>query len=181
MQRPLNVAVSIGILLLGAAVSPEALANESKFWAGVHGANLNDLGSGGLWGPGAAVGGLYQFDDFWSVALDAGSSYHFENVDEELPAEWVNAFGLSLRYNLDVFTYIPWLGLGATFYLDEPQVSDAEMQANFGAKLALGIDWRYSRENSLGFYAEIHALGSDLNRYPIYSCVGLSWNWHFRH
>jgi len=181
VERPLRVLVPICLALMGLTISSSAQATQTKFWVGLHGANLNDLGSGGLWGPGAMVGGLLQLDDFWSVALDAGSSYHFENTAEELPAEWVNAFALSLRYNLDVFTYIPWLGLGATFYLDSPQVSDAELQANVGAKLALGIDWRYSRENSIGFYAEIHALASDLNRYPIYSCVGLSWNWHFRH
>lgn len=177
-QYRLKIAPLLALMVL--FVANAASAAEGKVWVGANVANLNDLGTGGLWGPGVAVGGQLQLDDFWSIVLDANSSYHFENVNEELPADWVNALGLSLRYNLDVFTYVPWFGLGATFYLDAPMVADAALETNLGAKLAFGVDWRYDRGNSLGFYGEIHALATDLERYPIYSVVGMTWNWHSR-
>lgn len=160
------------------ALSTESQADELTVWAGAGAANLNTLGESGLWGAGAQLGTRLGLNDFWSIALDAGGSYHPESGD--LPAEWVALTSLNLRYNLDVFSYVPWLGLGPTFYLDTAPTAEQEIEANVGAKLSLGVDWRTSRESSWTIFAEIHALSTDLNRYPVYSWIGVAWNYHFR-
>lgn len=88
--------------------------------------------------------------------------------------------GFGVRYNLDVFTYVPYAGLGITGYIDTPLVDDGPAATNLGAKFIIGVDWRFDRHWSLGFKAELHALATDLGRYPIYSTVGLNVAWHFR-
>lgn len=171
----------VAALLCASALSwPAEARADGQLYLGPVAANLNTLGDGGLWGLGGRFGGQLSMGDFWGVFADVAGSYHFENTDEELPADVVSVLSAGLRYNLDIFAYVPYIGLGATAYLDAPLVDGESAQANAGAKFLLGVDWRYDRFWSLGFAAEIHALLTDLDRYPVYSQVGAYLGYHFR-
>lgn len=161
-----------------------AYADEGEFWFGPAAANLSDF-EVGVWGVGGQAGAQWQFDDFWGLFADYTLTYHFsaDPVSEEgetIPADLVNALGVGIRYNLDLFTYVPYFGLAAMGYLDAPQIADEGLNANAGAKLVLGVDYRYDREWSFGLAGEIHALVSDLSRYPVYTVLSVNLGYHFR-
>ena len=172
--------LAVAVLGLGALVWPGDARGEGQIYLGPVAANLNTLGEGGLWGAGGRVGGQLALGDFWGVFADVGASYHFEDAEQELAADVVSVASAGVRYNLDVFTYVPYVGLGATAYLDTPLVDGAPARATAGAKFLHGVDWRYDRFWSLGAAAEIHALLTDLDRYPVYSQVGVYVGYHFR-
>ncbi len=172
-------------LLFG--LSNSAFADELGVWAGVGAANLNTVGAGGLWGPGGQAGIHYQISEFWMLSSSFGASHHFQSSELQkdettilFPADTVMNASLRLRYLIDIVKYIPYFGLGPTFYVDIPRVDDAEPLVNFGASLVIGMDWRYSRHSSVGIFGELHAVASDLGRYPVYSITGLRYIKHFR-
>lgn len=174
--RRITAAVAVLAVLLTSAVS----SADTRVWAGVGAANLSTVGDGGLWGPAAQLGVNLGLGEFWALTADVGGSHHFANAEQELPADRVGALSLGLRYNLDVFKYVPYLGLAVTGFLDAPLVDDAALQTNLGAKLSLGAEWRFSRTWSVGFRGELHAMATDLSRYPVYSIVGFDFGVHFR-
>ena len=170
-------------------------ADELGIWAGTGAANLNTVKRGGLWGPEVQVGLHYQISDFWMVSTSFAASHHFEaeeevNDEERIifPADTVIAASFRLRYLIDIVKYIPYFGLGPTLYLDVPVVaaeagqpaSSSDANLNLGASAVLGMDWRYSRYSSVGVFAELHAVASDLGRYPVYSVAGFRFVKHFR-
>lgn len=159
---------------------PATASADGRLWLEADAANLNTVGEGGLWGPGLQVGAQLGLTEFWAVFADLGSSYHFEDTEAELPDDLVTQLSAGIRYNLDVFTYVPYAGFGVTGYLDTPIVDDGPANTNLGAKFVLGVDWRWDRYWSLGFKAALHALATDLDRYPVYSTVGANISWHFR-
>lgn len=161
------------------ALSSPASANEGQFWVGPGVGNLTDF-SVGLWGVGGQAGAQWKFSDFWALTGDYTLTYHFGDDSQEIPSDLVNAVGIGLRYNLDVFTYVPYIGLSAMGYLDAPQVADASLEANAGGKFVVGVDYRYSRSWSIGFSGEIHALLSDLSRYPVFTLMTVHIGYNFR-
>ena len=184
MSRMAQFASVFAMLICLVALPSMAHADEAEVWAGGAAANLSDF-EVGAWGVGGQVGAQWQFDDFWSVFADYTLSYHFEREASEpeaepIPADVVNALGIGFRYNLDVFTYVPYFGLAAMGYLDSPRVADESLNANAGAKFVLGVDYRWDRAWSLGLVGEIHALVSDLRRYPIYTVFSVNIGYHFR-
>lgn len=177
--------IFVFFLLIGMPTT--AFGEELGLWAGVGAANLNTVKSGGLWGPGVQIGVHYQISDFWMLSSSFGASHHFESSELQsdestivFPADTVMDASLRLRYLIDIVKYIPYFGLGPTLYLDLPRVDDAEPLVNLGASLVLGVDWRYSRHASVGIFAELHAIASDLGRYPVYSIAGFRYVTHFR-
>lgn len=162
------------------AVSAPAAADDGRLWLELDGANLNTVGEGGIWGPGLQLGGQWNATDFWAVYADLGTSYHFGDEELGFRDDLVTAVSVGVRYNLDVFTYVPFVGLGVAGYLDTPLVDDGPANTNLGGKIVVGVDWRFDRSWSAGFKAELHALATDLGRYPVYSTIGLNVAWHFR-
>ncbi len=163
-----------------ALCSPAAASAQTSVWAAGHLANLTTLRRGGVLGPGAQLGVNIGISDFFALTADAGASYHFANEEDEIPGDRVLSLAAGLRYNFDVFKYVPYAGLAATAYLDAPLVSEVPARANAGGKLFLGVDWRFDRFWSVGLRGELHTLLSDLSRFPVYTLVGLSGAYHFR-
>jgi len=159
---------------------PRSAAADGSLWLGTGLANLTTLNAGGVLGPGAQVGGSVGLGEFFSVTFDATASHHFANRRNEIPADRVLAASLGVRYNFDVFKYVPYAGLAAAAYLDAPRVADAGVNANAGGKLFLGVDWRFHRKWSFGVDAELHTLLTDLSRFPVYTIVGVNIAYHFR-
>lgn len=164
-----------------AALSSAASASaETSLWTAGHLANLTTLRRGGVLGPGAQLGVNVGISDFFALTADAGASYHFANEADEIPGDRVVSLAAGLKYNFDVFKYVPYAGLAATAYLDAPLVAGISAQANAGAKLFLGVDWRFHRFWSVGARGELHTMLTDLGRFPVYTLVGLSASYHFR-
>lgn len=143
-------------------------------------ANLNDLGAEGLWGLGGLVGVEWAFSDYWAAVLDVGASYHFASEEREIPAQLVSALGVGLRYNIDVFTYVPWVAVSAVGYYHAPLLEDSNNQVAAGARVSFGVDYRLDRHWAVGVFADLHAPFTDLQRYPIYSNVGVTLAWIVR-
>lgn len=160
--------------------SPAIATAETSIWAAGHLANLTTLRRGGVLGPGAQLGLNVGFSEFFAFTADAGASYHFPNAEDEIPGDRVMSLTAGLRYNFDVFKYVPYGGLAAAYYLDAPLVEAAIPRSNFGAKLFLGVDWRFHRFWSVGVRGELHVLLTDLSRYPVYTQVGLAGTYYFR-
>jgi hypothetical protein len=168
-------------LAVFAALSfPTAAFADGRVWAAGHLANLTTLRRGGVLGPGAELGLGVDLSEFFALSADVTASHHFPNEEDEIPGDRVLGASLGIRYNLDVFKYVPYVGVSATGYLDAPLVDDAEVGANAGAKLFLGIDWRFHRHWSVGFHGELHALLAGTSEFPVYTLVGLSGAYHFR-
>lgn len=163
------------------AVSFPALAHaDGRIWAAGHVANLTTLRRGGVLGPGAELGLGVDISEIFSLTADLHASHHFPNEAEEIPGDRVLGASLGVRYNLDVFTYVPYVGLAATGYLDAPLAEGAGVGANAGGKLFLGVDWRFHRHWSIGFHGELHALLAGNSQFPVYTLAGLSAAYHFR-
>lgn len=181
-----NLRFQIFTIFLLFSVPTLSFATELSLSAALGGANLNTVKHGGIWGPGLQLTAQYSFDEFWMIAITASGSHHFESMstDKEnsiiIPADTVLNTSFRLVYLIDIVEYIPYFGLGPTLYMDVPRIDGAEAQTNLGASLIFGVDWRYSRYYSLGAFGELHALATDLNRYPVYSFVGFRWTYHLR-
>lgn len=160
--------------------TPSDAAAETSLWAAGHLANLTTLRRGGVLGPGGQVGVNVGISDFFALTADVGGSYHLANAKDEIPATRVLSLSAGLRYNFDVFKYVPYAGLAATGYIDAPRVDSSIARANAGGKLFLGVDWRFQRHWSVGFRGELHSLLTDLSRFPVYTLVGLSAAYYFR-
>lgn len=155
-------------------------AADGSVWTAAHIANLTTLRRGGVLGPGAQVGGTLGLGQFFALTADVAASHHFPNAEDEIPGDRVFSGSLGIRYNFDVFKYVPYAGLAGAFYVDAPLVSETPAQPNAGGKLFLGVDWRFHRHWSFGFHGELHALLTDLSRFPVYTLAGLSFGYHFR-
>lgn len=159
---------------------PAVSVAETSVFAAGHLANLTTLRRGGVLGPGAQLGVNVGIGDFFAITADVGGSYHFPNKEDEIPGDRVMSVAAGLRYNFDVFKYVPYAGLAGTFYLDAPLVEAAIPRTNAGGKLFVGLDWRFHRFWSVGLRGELHVLATDFSRFPVYTQVGLAGAYHFR-
>lgn len=180
MNQARFTAILMALIAVVAFMPGSAIANEGRFRLAPTFADLNDLGTEGLWGIGAQAGFEFAFSDYWAGVVDITGSYHFEDSDREIPAQLVSAAALGLRYNIDIFTYVPWMSVSAVSYLNAPLIEGETSSVAAGARLAFGVDYRINRAFSVGAFAEIHAPFSDLQNYPIYSNVGVNVAWIFR-
>lgn len=171
-------ALFAALIAIGVVATPRESAADTSVWAAGHLANLTTLRSGGVLGPGAQVGVNIGLNDFFALTVDGIASYHFANEEAEIDASRVFGLAAGLQYNFDIFKYVPFAGVAATAYLDAPLV--ASVSANAGAKLFLGVDWRFHRFWSVGLRGELHALLTDLNTFPVYTLIGLSASYHFK-
>ncbi len=174
------MAASFLIAALLAPLHARALTGEGEAWFGPSLANLNALEGGSNWGPGLQAGALLELTDFWRIAGGLEASYHFADSEREIPAHFVYGGFLGLRYALDVFQYVPFVGLALTAYPNRPPRTLDQTGFDLGAKLTIGVDWRRSRSWSFGALTEIHLALSEPSEFPIYSTINLHFAYHFR-
>lgn len=178
--------ISLALLVLASGVvtlpctSARAFSGEGHVYAGPSAANANALGGFGHWGPGAQLGLVLGLSDFWRFTAGLEGSYHFEDADEEIPSFAVLGAFIGLRYALDVFTYIPYVGLAVTTFAAGPPTSPDGGGFELGAKLTVGLDYRFSRFWSLGVLADLHASLTEPAEFPLYSSINLQLGYHFR-
>lgn len=161
-------------------VIPSIATADGSVWVAGHLANLTTLRQGGVLGPGAQLGADLELSQFFALTVDAAASHHFANEAEEIPPDRVLSGSLGLRYNFDVFKYVPYAGIAGTGYLDTPLTAMPSTRANAGGKLFLGVDWRFHRYWSTGFRGELHALLTAVDTFPVYTLVGFRVAYHFR-
>jgi hypothetical protein len=184
--RLLRPRPALGVALLLAmlcAVWPTGQAHASEgyaqTWGGLTAANANQLGDSGQWGAGVQLGFRAGISDFWSFSGGVEGSYHLLGADEAPNSEVLNLFA-GFRYNLDVFQYVPYVGLSVVNFVARPPAAPGDTGALVGGKLTVGVDWRYSREWSLGGMIELHAPLVEPSNFPIYSSAGVNLAYHFR-
>ncbi|MEZ4460457.1 MAG: hypothetical protein R3E66_12185 [bacterium] len=168
------------VALLTSAAASDAAAAEGRLRLAPTFADLNGLGAEGLWGLGGQAGFEWGFADYWAAVVDATGSYHFADDEREIPAQLVTAVALGLRYNIDIFTYVPWISVSGVSYFNQPLVEGLESNVNAGARVGFGVDYRMDRDFAVGVFGELHAPFSDIQNYPIYSNVGINVAWIFR-
>lgn len=179
-QRSAAALLLVVFSILAASTPHEAEAAEGRLRLAPTFADLNDLGAEGLWGLGAQVGFEWAFSDFWAVVVDGTGSYHFADDEREIPAQLVSSAALGLRYNIDIFTYVPWVSVSGVGYLNSPMLEDSTQDVAVGARIGFGVDYRIDRDMAVGVFADIHAPFSDIQNYPIYSNIGFNFAWIFR-
>src|SRR5690606_36690547 len=135
-----------------------AFSGEATAWYGPSVAYLTASDTGLRWGPGGKLGLQLGLNDFWKLAVGLEGSYHFAGTDDgvEVPATPETGAFVGARYELDIFTYVPYAGLVLTGFLDPPLASSTPDGPVLGAKLILGVYWRTCRYWSLAVLAEIH-------------------------
>jgi hypothetical protein len=179
-QRSAAALILMTISLLVVSIPRGAAAAEGRLRLAPTFSDLNDLGAEGLWGLGAQIGFEWAFSDYWAAIVDGTGSYHFADDEREISAQLVSSTALGLRYNIDIFTYVPWVSVSGVTYLNSPLLENSTNQVAAGARLGFGVDYRIDRNLAVGVFADIHAPFSDLQNYPIYSNVGFNIAWIFR-
>ncbi|WP_146618111.1 hypothetical protein [Lujinxingia litoralis] len=165
-------------------VPVQAQAWEGQVWTGVGLSNTVAPAPSALgrWGPSLHLGANLQLGDFWKVGLDLGGSFHptLEEEDERWESLLVTSVALEARYALDVFTYVPYLGLAGVVYPTGPSSERAPGGEALGLRASLGADYRQSRDRSLGLAFDLHAPLSAPQNFPLYVSARLYLAWHFR-
>lgn len=124
-------------------------------------------------GIGGAAELGYAFDGFWVVRAGYGLGQHVSKGD----AFFVHQLNLGVRYQLDVFEYVPWIELSPGVYLAD---GDGGPAAGGGVRAGLGFDWLIDPSWSLGFNTHLHQLAME-GRFPAYFTAGarLGYRWSF--
>lgn len=109
----------------------------------------------------------WAFTDFWALRGGYGYSLHRSKGD----TFDVHQASLGIRYQLDVFEYVPWVDLSPGFYAF---VGDGGVEASplFGFSAGLGFDRLLDPAWSLGFAARYHQLVGE-DRFPAYLTLSI--------
>jgi hypothetical protein len=88
---------------------------------------------------------------------------------------------VGLRYNLDVFAYVPYVAVSMVLHQRGPVADLGERPiSTLGAKASLGLDWRFTRNWSVGGRVELHAVGSSPRQFPAFGTLQGVLSYHFR-
>ncbi len=183
-KSPRLTPVAATLALLGALLvhSAEAHAIEGELTLGLGPvfADLPTLGEEGQGGWGGSVYAQYQLTQFWGLQGGATLAYHTSIRRDELPGQRISSVWFGGIYNIDVFTYVPFISFGATAYQAQPQLSDADGNpVDAGFKFGFGVDYRRWRYWSLGFETNLHAFVTDIQTYPVYLTTLMRLNYHW--
>lgn len=161
-----------------------AFSAEGQGWVSGGVANLHHAAptAAGWWGPSLQLGMTVNINDFWRIGADLGASHHFQRTidDEPTGPHTVASAGLEARYAFDVFTYVPYVGLGAAIHpLSAPAETspDGELAS---LRATVGLDYRMSREWSIGGAIQLHAPVTQPTDFPHYSTLRVHLGYHFR-
>ncbi len=156
-----------------------ALSDSGQFWLGPSLGNLNALEGGSNWGIGFQFGAQLNLTDFWRLTAGLEGSYHFADDAREVSAHTVTGVFVGARYALDIFHYVPYLGLAVTAYPTRPPAEATDSGFAPGAKFTIGVDWRLNRDWSLGALADLHIILTEPENFPVYSTINLNVSYHF--
>lgn len=167
------------------AMTPFAFALQGQTSVGVGAANTAQIAptAFGFWGPSLRVGGALHLGEFLRVTLDGQYSFHRGVLDAEI-SEGIDTFhvaalAIGLRYDLDIITYVPYLGLSFVAYpLQVPRTPEAGEP--FGLRATIGLDYRHSRFWSWGGSVELATPLSEPGDFPLYSSLHFHLCYHFR-
>lgn len=116
-----------------------------------------------------------MFDGFWGLRAGYGYSLHRSKGD----AFDVHLASLGVRYQLDVFEYVPWVDLSPSFYAFTGD-GGVESSPLFGFVAGLGFDRLLDPSWSIGAAARYHQLFGE-DRFPAYLTLSirLGYRWTF--
>lgn len=116
----------------------------------------------------------YAFDGFWMLRGGYGLGQHVSK-GESFGVHQVN---LGVRYQLDVFEYVPWIELSPAVYFTSGDGGPDEVA--FGARVGFGFEWLMDPHWSLGTGVHFHQMASE-SRFPAYFTAGarLGYRWTF--
>lgn len=164
--------------------SPAAWAGrtESRVWAGL-GVNSARPGTAQhQLGAGSQFGFTLTLTEFLSLSTGLDAAFHFaQDTDTEapLPSLVVSDVFVGLQYNLDVFTYIPYVGLGLVGYINGPPTPQGEAGPDLGVKLALGMMYRPGRHWSVGGSVDLHSSLTAIGDFALYTLLNLHVSYHW--
>ncbi len=118
-----------------------------------------------LHGAYAGAEGAWLFDGFWGLR----GGYAYAEHRSKGKAFSVHQASLGLRYQLDVFEYVPWLDVSGVGYSSGG--TDAR-EISGGLAFGLGFDWLMNPNWSLGFVGRYHQVFGN-ERFPAYLTAGL--------
>lgn len=122
-------------------------------------------------GAGLTLDAVYQLSDLFAVrALGAHAEHRAKGE-----AFRVERLGVGVRFNLDVFEYVPWLEATPTWYLTTGEVPT---DGAFGVAFAFGFDRLLTPHWSLGISGAYHQIIGE-SRYPAYLDVGVRVGYRF--
>ncbi|MCA9537548.1 MAG: hypothetical protein KC620_01595 [Myxococcales bacterium] len=115
----------------------------------------------------ASAEAAYAWNTLFAVRGGYGLGVHRSKGD----AFEIHQVSAGLRYQLDVFTYVPWVDLSPAVYFRSGEGGPAD-DVTGGVAVGLGFDYLFDPAWSLGFAAHYHQmLGAD--RFPAYLTLGL--------
>jgi len=120
----------------------------------------------------AGLESAYVLDGFWGLRGGLAHGAHRSKGE----AFDVTQTSLGVRYQLDVFTYVPWLDVsGVAFAVD----GDDAPELAGGLAFGFGFDYLLDSHWSLGFVGRYHQVFG-LERFPAYVTLGarLGYRWN---
>lgn len=157
---------------------------ESRVWTGL-GVNSARPGTAQhQLGVGSQFGFTLTLTEFLSLSTGLDAAFHFaqdNDTQDPLPSLIVSDVFLGVQYNLDVFTYIPYVGLGLVGYFNAPPTQEDAAGPDLGVKLALGMMYRPGREWSVGGSIDLHSSLTAIGDFALYTLfnvhVSYHWDW----
>lgn len=182
----ISAASALMLLTLLTMSSPAyAGRTESRLWVGAGFNNARPGTSRQQSGPGTQLGLSLTLSDFFSVQMGIDGAYHLadakkeDDAKDDLPDLFVTDAFLGLQYNLDIIQYIPYISVGLVGYLAAPPASDELPAPDLGARLSVGMNWRASRDWSLGAAIDLHSSLTTFSEFNLYTLVNLNVGYHW--
>ena len=181
-----RVFLTLLIGICGVALPHEADALDMRVFGSLGAANARPTTPYAQWGGVGKLGLDASLSDFWGVWGGVEGAYHFQRsgTDPQTPARTTADLFVGLRYNFDVFAYVPYIGVSAVAYALSPPVGAPDSNAvspGAGAKLTLGLMRRVRREFSWGANIEVHGATPALSDFGVWATLALEVSYHWRH
>lgn len=123
----------------------------------------------------AGLESAFALSDFWGLRAGYGFAVH-RGKGKAFETQLI---GLGVRYQLDIFHYVPWIDLSPTAYVVSGDGGPGS-GGHFGIGAGLGFDRLLDPRWSLGVGARYHMLFGQ-SRFPAYLTVAvrLGYRWTF--
>ena len=177
------------LLVAGCLLSGRAEAAEGRVAAGVGVAVVRPATELSQLGPVSQLVLGLTLGDFFTLYGGLEGGYMFggegpaaaeDGAPMPLEPYLLHDLFLGLRYNLDVFTYIPFVGLALVAYGRGPTAPDGQPAPALGAKLSVGMQYRAWRDWSVGGALELHGALPQLAELSFLGSLTLNLGYHFR-
>jgi hypothetical protein len=165
--------------------SAHAGRTESRLWLGAGTAFVRAGTSDVQWGPAGQLGFQITLTELWSLQLALDTAYPLSTTVGEgddavtLPAAPLVGGSVGVIYNLDVFTYIPFIGLAMTGWAAAPPIDRDTRGPDLGLKLSIGMLWRPERDWSLGAVVDLHTSLLAISDFSLASTATLQASYHW--